>query len=477
MDATMDGDSYSHSSNEDYYYNYYCCGPADLHYSYSDDSSMSAPSKKGAAGVHNRTRPNMDSALKTGLSNLVVRDVDVEEYVQYVYGVSKNDILYIQSKKWELKGLSTYTEMLDKGANEDALYEPFKNIMGDIFETLAKDGRKIDIHHASLVTKELKGTANVRKPDQLFFFGSHTDEMPVTWSLSKAFVEFAVTPKSQRIKGAKFGQKFTTIKGGVAIAVRSAPDAPTAPATIFSTPDLASPPDLAASPTIPSTPTRTKRHSTGDADERPAKRPKLGPLTGKAPQAAGYADIKQSGQDGVEYTVDVGPGVWSHFKVTGDPLYVYGGVTGRGSHVLPGRLIPTSEKDIPSDAVEGAEETKSPAILTNSEMVNANRLSALQTNAGNAVEIEKPTTEMDLLAMRRWDEDQDDDESLTSAPPVPTINPAPAPPSDHIDFETLGDCLTFQNFMAALGSRPIGIPKKYQAYAKSLLEESLPRHS
>ncbi|KAF4568425.1 hypothetical protein EYR36_010436 [Pleurotus pulmonarius] len=397
MDATMDGDSYSHSSNEDYYYNYYCCGPADLHYSYSDDSSMSAPSKKGAAGVHNRTRPNMDSALKTGLSNLVVRDVDVEEYVQYVYGVSKNDILYIQSKKWELKGLSTYTEMLDKGANEDALYEPFKNIMGDIFETLAKDGRKIDIHHASLVTKELKGTANVRKPDQLFFFGSHTDEMPVTWSLSKAFVEFAVTPKSQRIKGAKFGQKFTTIKGGVAIAVRSAPDAPTAPATIFSTPDLASPPDLAASPTIPSTPTRTKRHSTGDADERPAKRPKLGPLTGKAPQAAGY--------------------------------------------------------------------------------VNANRLSALQTNAGNAVEIEKPTTEMDLLAMRRWDEDQDDDESLTSAPPVPTINPAPAPPSDHIDFETLGDCLTFQNFMAALGSRPIGIPKKYQAYAKSLLEESLPRHS
>ncbi|KAL4252758.1 DNA polymerase alpha subunit B [Pleurotus pulmonarius] len=596
-----------------------------------------------------------------------------------------------------------------------------------------------------------------------------------------------------------------------------------APATIFSTPDLATPPDLAASPTIPSTPTRTKRHSTGDADERPAKRPKLGPLTGKAPQAAGYAlelmastcrrwatglvvidkrvclhyydrvgaiftapfsfdkepwklalfalaigqcdlvqagfepliasdvdrplsqplislrdailrlpkaDIKQGGQDGVEYTGGVGPGVWSHFKVTGDPLYVYGGVTGRGSHVLPGRLIPTPEKDIPSDAVEGAEETKSPAIPTNSEMVaklswpmtkrpqleaatiselvkklpwlerylprvhcaitlkgesmglprrlfhemtiafgleqryftllftdryrhlwevktlaqfqvayldivechytttrygkilhrdisennllwsdaagrvtgvlndwdlatpqaamckstnhrtgtgpfmaldlldpvppihvyrhdleslfyvliwaavhydigsdvphthevhkklekwteayetahdakasfiwkpasvlncikpawrpvrqtwlqplcdlflkaqvNANRLSALQTNAGNAVEIEKPTTEMDLLAMRRWDEDQDDDESLTSAPPVPQpVAPAPAPPSDDIDFETLGDCLTFQNFMAALGSRPIGIPKKYQAYAKSLLEATV----
>ncbi|KAF4586165.1 hypothetical protein EYR38_010439 [Pleurotus pulmonarius] len=82
---------------------------------------------------------------------------------------------------------------------------------------------------------------------------------------------------------------------------------------------------------------------------------------------------------------------------------------------------------------------------------------------------------MDLLAMRRWDEDQDDDESLTSAPPVPQpVAPAPAPPSDDIDFETLGDCLTFQNFMAALGSRPIGIPKKYQAYAKSLLEGSGP---
>ncbi|KAL4263835.1 Fungal-type protein kinase domain-containing protein [Pleurotus pulmonarius] len=470
MDATMDGDSSSRSSNEDYYYNYYCCDPADLHYSYSDDSSMSTPSKKGAAGVHNRTRPNMDSALKTDLSNLVVRDVDVEEYVQYVYGVSKNDISYIQSKKWELKGLSTYTEMLDKGANEDTLYEPFKNIMGDIFETLAKDGRKIDIHHASLGTKELKGTANVCKPDQLFFFGSHTDEMPVTWSLSKAFVEFTVTPKAHSLKAAILGQKFSTIKEEVAVAVGSAaPDAPAGSPTIFSSPDIATPPtifstpDLSALPTIPSTPPRTKRHSTGDANERPAKRPKLGPLTGKAPQAAGYAlelmastcrrwatglviidkrvylhyydrvgaiftapfsfdkepwklalfalaigqcdlvqagfepliasdvdrplsqplislrdailklpkaDIKPDGQDGVEYAGGVGLGVWSHFKVTGGPLYVYGGVTGRGSHVLPGTLIATSNKETPPDTTKVADETlKSPAIPTSSEMV------------------------------------------------------------------------------------------------------------
>ncbi|KAF4607862.1 hypothetical protein EYR40_000198 [Pleurotus pulmonarius] len=406
MDATMDGDSSSHSSNEDYYYNYYCCDPADLHYSYSDDSSMSTPSKKGAAGVHNRTRPNMDSALKRDLSNLVVRDVDVEEYVQYVYGVSKNDILYIQSKKWEPKDLSTYTEMLDKGANEDALYEPFKNIMGDIFETLAKDGRKIDIHHASLGKKELKGTANVRKPDQLFFFGSHTDEMPVTWSLSKAFVEFAVTPKSHRLKAAILGQKFSTIKEGVAISIGSAPDAPAAPAMVFSTPDLAMPPDLAASPTIPSTPTRTKRL------------PK--------------ADMKQGGQDGVEYTGDVGPGVWSHFKVTGDPLYVYGGVTGRGSHVLPGRLIATSEQEIPPDVAKvGDEILKSPAIPTSSEMIN----------------------------------------NATSASPllVPTTNPTPAPPVENIDFETLGGCLTFENFMAALGgSQPMGVPEEFRAYAHSL---------
>ncbi|KAF4603043.1 hypothetical protein EYR38_003448 [Pleurotus pulmonarius] len=329
MDATMDGDSSSHSSNEDYYYNYYCCDPADLHYSYSDDSSMSTPSKKGAAGVHNRTRPNMDSALKRDLSNLVVRDVDVEEYVQYVYGVSKNDILYIQSKKWEPKDLSTYTEMLDKGANEDALYEPFKNIMGDIFETLAKDDRKIDIHHASLGNQELKGTANVRKPDQLFFFGSHTDEMPVTWSLSKAFVEFAVTPKSHRLKAAILGQKFSTIKEGVAISIGSAPDAPAAPAMVFSTPDLAMPPDLAASPTIPSTPTRTKRRR---------------------------------------------------------------------------RHVP---------------------------------------------QINNATLASPLL--------------------VPTTNPTPAPPVENIDFETLGGCLTFENFMAALGgSQPMGVPEEFRAYAHSL---------
>ncbi|KAF4568414.1 hypothetical protein EYR36_010425 [Pleurotus pulmonarius] len=409
MDATMDGDSFSRSSNEDYYYNYYCCDPADLHYSYSDDSSMSTPSKKGAAGVHNRTRPNMDSALKTDLSNLVVRDVDVEEYVQYVYGVSKNDISYIKSKKWELKGLSTYTEMLDKGANEDALYEPFKNIMGDIFETLAKDGRKIDIHHASLGTKELKGTANVCKPDQLFFFGSHTDEMPVTWSLSKAFVEFTVTPKAHSLKAAILGQKFSTIKEEVAVAVGSAaPDAPAGSPTIFSSPDIATPPtifstpDLSALPTIPSTPPRTKRHSTGDANERPAKRPKLGPLTGKAPQAAGYALEAQD---------------------------------------------------------------------------NANQLRLAQSEGKNAVEnpttVEEPATQRAAIAKRRRARRQSNN-SKASAPPLlaaATSIPDHAP-RDDLDFETLGGCLTFENFMAALnGSEPVGIPEEYEEYANTLLRE------
>ncbi|KAF9502134.1 hypothetical protein BDN71DRAFT_1437613 [Pleurotus eryngii] len=820
MDATMDGNSSSHSSNEDFYYNYYCCDPADLHYSYSDDSSMSTPSKQGAAGVRDRNRPNMDSALKEDLSKLVVRDVDVEEYVQYVYGLSKKDILYVRSKKWELKGLSTYTEKLDKGEKEETLYEPFKNIMENIFETLIEDGRKIDIHHASLGTKELKGTANVRKPDQLFFFGSHTDEMPVTWSLSKAFVEFAVTPKSHRLRDTILGQKFSKISEEVAVAVGSVPD--TLTADLAAAPTIFSTPDLAASPTIFSTPTRTKRHSTGDPDgpPPPAKRPKLGPLTGKAPQAAGYAlelmastcrrwatglviidkrvclhyydrvgaifttpfsfdkepwklalfalaigqcdlvqagfepliasgfdaplsqplsslthailklpkaDVKEGGQDGIEYTGGIGPGIWSHFKVTGNPLYVYGGVTGRGSHVLPGRLIEASEEEIPPGAAEVAGETlKSTAIPANSQMVvklswpitkrphleattinelveklpwvtrylprvhcaitlkgesiglprhlfcdmnvafsleqryftllftdryrhlwevktlaqfqvayldivechytttkygkilhrdisennllwsdaagrvtgvlndwdlatpldamckstnhrtgtgpfmaldlldpvppvhlyrhdleslfyvliwaavhydigrgphthevnkklekwagtyetahdakasfitkpasvldcvkaawrpvrqtwlqplcdlflqarlNANRLHSEQSNGRDAVEVEEPTTEMDLLAMRLWDEDQDDNESPASSPPVPqAIAPAPAPPSDDIDFETLGECLTFEKFMAALGgSRPVGIPKKYSAYAESLL--------
>ncbi|KAF4588639.1 hypothetical protein EYR40_010192 [Pleurotus pulmonarius] len=163
--------SSSNSSNEDFYYNYYCCDPADLHYFYSDDSKVSAAINLGAV---------LDSSL-------VVRDVVVEEYVQHVYGISQADLAYIHSKEWELEGLSAYTEQLGKGENEDALCEPFKNIVGNLFKTLVKDGRKLDIHHVSLGTKGREGAAKARNPDQLFFFGSHVDKMPITWSLSKAF--------------------------------------------------------------------------------------------------------------------------------------------------------------------------------------------------------------------------------------------------------------------------------------------------
>ncbi|KAF4586196.1 hypothetical protein EYR38_010470 [Pleurotus pulmonarius] len=291
--------SSSNSSNEDFYYNYYCCDPADLHYSYSDDSKTSTAVNQGAV---------LDSSL-------VVRDVDVEEYVQHVYGISQADLAYIHSKEWELEGLSAYTEQLDMSENEDALCEPFKNIMGNLFKTLVDDGRKLDIHHVSLGTKGRKGAAKARNPDQLFFFGSPVDKMPIKWSLSKAFVEVVVTPMSQRLREFELSQKTGALGEEGTATAGSAPDA--------------SIPDLLASPA--STPRRR-----------------------------------------------------------------------------------------------------------------------------NVPQINNATSASPLL--------------------VPTINPTPAPPVENIDFETLGGCLTFENFMAALGgSQLVGIPKKYQAYAKSLLESPKPK--
>ncbi|KAF4568394.1 hypothetical protein EYR40_010198 [Pleurotus pulmonarius] len=337
--------SSSNSSNEDFYYNYYCCDPADLHYSYSDDSKTSTAVNQGAV---------LDSSL-------VVRDVDVEEYVRHVYGISQADLAYIHSKEWELDGLSAYTEQLDKGEKEDAFCEPFKNIMGNLFKTLVDDGRKLDIHHVSLGTKGREGAANVRNPDQLFFFGSHVDKMPIMWSLSKAFVEFVVTPKSQRLREFELSQKTGALGEGGTPTAGSAPDA--------------SIPDLLASPA--STPSGTKRRHNSES-----------------------------------YEPD-----------------------------------------------------------------NANQLRLAQSKGKNPVEnpttVEEPAAQRAALFKRRWAQRQSN-KGKTSAPPLlaaATSIPDHAP-RDDLDFETLGGCLTFENFMAALnGSEPVGIPEEYEEYAKSLLRE------
>ncbi|KAF4568401.1 hypothetical protein EYR36_010412 [Pleurotus pulmonarius] len=353
--------SSSNSSNEDFYYNYYCCDPADLHYFYSDDSKVSAAINLGAV---------LDSSL-------VVRDVVVEEYVQHVYGISQADLAYIHSKEWELEGLSAYTEQLGKGENEDALCEPFKNIVGNLFKTLVKDGRKLDIHHVSLGTKGREGAAKARNPDQLFFFGSHVDKMPITWSLSKAFVEFVVTPMSQRLREFELSQKTGALGEEGTATAGSALDA--------------SIPDLPASPA--STPSGTKRRHNSEsyAPAPSAKRPRWDPLAGTAG--------------------------------------------------------------------------------------NANQLRLAQSEGKNAVEnpttVEEPATQRAALAKRRRARRRSNN-SKTSAPPLlaaATSIPDHAP-RDDLDFETLGGCLTFENFMAALnGSEPVGIPEEYEEYAKSLLRQ------
>ncbi|KAL4266523.1 hypothetical protein AB1N83_004278 [Pleurotus pulmonarius] len=193
----------STGSLHDYYCDYYNFYPS-VGSSYSNDSTMSTRSKQCAAGVYKRNRHNMDSALKDDLCGLILGGVEMEEYVEKIYGVSEDDFKYIKSKDWKLVGLPVYTKLLNAGAPEEDLYAPFKTIMANLFDTFIQDKKRLNVHHASLGKTALKSVGSVRKPDQLFFFGSHNDESPITWSLAKAFVEFAVTPSAQRVK-ATFG--------------------------------------------------------------------------------------------------------------------------------------------------------------------------------------------------------------------------------------------------------------------------------
>ncbi|KDQ23775.1 hypothetical protein PLEOSDRAFT_1086212 [Pleurotus ostreatus PC15] len=446
----------STDSLHDYYYDYYNFYPS-VGSSYSNDSGMSTPSKQGASGVYKRNRNNMDSALKDDLCGLILGGVEMEEYVQHVYGVSKDDLEYIKSKKWEPEGLAVYTKLLNEGAPEEDLYAPFKAIVADLFDTFAKDEKKLNVHHASLGKTALKSVGNVRKPDQLFFFGSHNNKSPITWSLAKAFVEFAVTPSAQRVK-ASFGL-ISTINE----------DDSVAPGNVVS----ASMPDLKPSPTT-TTPSGRKRRSS-DMPSGSSKRARHETLSGKEPQAAGYAlelmasacrrwatgvvirdtqmslhyydrvgaiftkpfsfdkepwklalfalaigqcDVVQAGfdpliapdldtpltdplsslkhavlhipkgngnaqnngEDGNKEDIDdesnndkgkiddwIARGVYSHFEITDDPLYIYGGLTGRGSHVLPGKLIKKAESAIPQESAENVDdEGKRPSLPTNS---------------------------------------------------------------------------------------------------------------
>ncbi|KAJ8690672.1 hypothetical protein PTI98_012081 [Pleurotus ostreatus] len=402
-----------------------------LHYDYSDeflsgydsDSSMastnSTPNKQGATGARHRTRDNMDAALQADLRTRTLRDVSVEDFVKHVYGFTEKDIEYITSKAWTLdyQGLAEYNLVLSKGLPETALYSPFKNIMDGLFQKFRDDGYALDINLASLGSEQLKSTGTPQKPDGLFMFKSHKDSDKVSWSLSKAFLEFQIRPSEQRLRKEARGVRrpIDTIREGTTPAAANV-------GVIASTPDLAPSPPLKA-------PSGYKRRSTdvlGTEEQGPSKRPKQ--MTRKETQGAGYAlemmaaacrrwatgfvikdktvwvhyydrigaifteefdfskdpqklamvalalakcDVVQAGFEplispspdsplsaplvsldgvflhlpvrdddaGATYVKGFENDLYSHFEISGNPLYIYQGLNGRGSLVLPGRPI------------------------------------------------------------------------------------------------------------------------------------------
>ncbi|KDQ23778.1 hypothetical protein PLEOSDRAFT_1108264 [Pleurotus ostreatus PC15] len=425
MAAIMSGTA---SHNSSLYYDHYS---DDYSSDYDSDSSMastnSTPNKQGAAGIRHRTRDNMDAALQEDLLGRTLRDVSIEDFVKHVYGFTSNDMNYITSNQWTLdfKGLAEYNTALSQGRPENALYLPFKTIMDGLFEKFRNDKYSLDINLASLGHEQLKSTGTPRKPDGLFMFKSHQDSDKVSWSLSKAFLEFQISPSDQRIRkearGAR-GRMRTLCEGRTP---RSAPDSRVNAGAVASAPDLAPSPILKA-------PSGAKRRSSDvlEIEEQGhSKRPKQ--MTRKEAQGAGYAlemmaaacrrwatgfvirdktvwvhyydrigaifteefdfskdpqklamvalalakcDVVQAGfeplispsldsplsaplvsMDGAflrlpacdddacaTYMKDH---LYSHFQISGNPLYVYQGLNGRGSLVLPGR---------PFEAVKGS---------------------------------------------------------------------------------------------------------------------------
>lgn len=431
------------SSNSSLYYDYYS---DDYSSDYNSDSSEhllygslsslicselgmastnSTPNKQGAAGVRHRTRDNMDAALQEDLLGRTLRDVSIEDFVKRVYGFTSEDMNYIMSNQWTLdfEGLADYNTALSKGRPENALYLPFKTIMDGLFKKFRDDKYSLDINLASLGHEQLKSTGTPRKPDGLFMFKSHQDSDKVSWSLSKAFLEFQISPSDQRTRkearGAR-GRMRTICEGRTP--ARSAPDPRVNAGAIASSPALAPSPILKA-------PSGFKRRSSDvlEIEEQGhSKRPKQ--MTRKEAQGAGYAlemmaaacrrwatgfvirdktvwvhyydrigaiftkefnlseepqklamvalalakcDVIQAGYeplisssldsplsaplasvDGAvlrlpmcdddacaTYVKDFGKDLYSHFEISGNPLYVYQGLSGRGSLVLPGRLI------------------------------------------------------------------------------------------------------------------------------------------
>ncbi|KAF4586175.1 hypothetical protein EYR38_010449 [Pleurotus pulmonarius] len=156
---------------------------------YSDSST-------GAGGTW-----KADAALAKHLLGQPIGDVSIEDFVKHVYGFTDDDVKYISDLNvWTLHpgGLEEYNAGLTKDRLEKELFVPFKIILDDLFKKFTNDGYKLNLNLVSGGDDQWKNTGEPWAPDGIFFFEPFDDkDDKLSWSLSKAFLEFAVTPQDQ----------------------------------------------------------------------------------------------------------------------------------------------------------------------------------------------------------------------------------------------------------------------------------------
>ncbi|KAF4568416.1 hypothetical protein EYR36_010427 [Pleurotus pulmonarius] len=159
---------------------------------YSDSST-------GAGGTW-----KADAALAKHLLGQPIGDVSIEDFVKHVYGFTDDDVKYINDVNvWTLhpSGLKEYDTGLSEGRPEKELFVPFKIILDDLFKKFTNDGYKLNLNLVSGGDDQWKNTGAPCTPDGIFFFEPFDDkDDKLSWSLSKAFLEFAVTPQDQMIE-------------------------------------------------------------------------------------------------------------------------------------------------------------------------------------------------------------------------------------------------------------------------------------
>lgn len=352
-----------------------------------------------------------DAALAKLLLGQPLGNVSIEDFVKSVYGFTDDDVKYINKLNvWTLHsvGLEEYNTVLSKDRPEEELYIPFKTILDNLFKKFSDDGYKLDLNLVPLGDERLDSTGAPWTPDGLFFFESFNAKVDkLSWSLSKAFLEFAVIPQEQIIETEATRGPTGVVRGGITLTEASvtvsAPDsAPSGskrpnsdvleleeqgPSKRFK--QIARKESQATGYALAMMTSACRRWTTGlvitDKDiqvhyydrigaiitkkfnfaEEPGKLAMLALALAKCDMPhAGFEPLISSGPRlglplsaplssmkdtvlqlptcdgaGATYVKDLGQGLYSHFEITGDPLYVFRGVSGRGSHILPGHLV------------------------------------------------------------------------------------------------------------------------------------------